>query len=47
MIDKIACGAGIMLIQEVADSYKYDCDVYGLFFCRLLGCISGYTSGPL
>jgi len=35
--DKIACGAGIMFIQEVADGYKYDCDEYGLFFCRLLG----------
>ena len=34
--DKIACGAAIMLVQSMADSYMSDC-MGKAFYCRLLG----------
>ena len=35
-LDKIACGAAIMLVQSMADSYMSDC-MGKAFYCRLLG----------
>ena len=36
ILDKIACGAAIMLVQSMADSYMSDC-MGKAFYCRLLG----------
>lgn len=36
LTDKIACGAAIMLVQSMADSYMSDC-MGKAFYCRLLG----------
>ena len=35
-LDKIACGAAIMLVQSMADNYMSNC-MGKAFYCRLLG----------